>query len=332
MEVLFSIIIPIYNEEEKLNRTLDHLIFDKYSDYEVILVNDGSTDRTGEICSDYERKYSFIHVINQNNQGGVIARKNGIINSLGKYIVFVDADDLVEQNYLELLHNTVKKKEDIYFLNNKINQPGKLKFKIEKEFISDGYIEKDSAIRWVVSGMAGAVWDKIYEGTLIKEAIKEMNLDFKYGDDVYINLLCLKYANLIFAKNISPYLHIRDSKGSICNSLDVSRINEIEKLYIHGRQILEELNVSEELKKNFTTVEVSNYSKTIVYFFNNGIDKKKIYDMIDSSMLLNSISISYLSSRIGKIYYKLTKKKQIKLLVFVCKTRSLFYKICNRAE
>lgn len=113
MQVPVSIIVPVYNAEKYLTRCLDSLINQTYPDTEMILVNDGSTDNSLEVCQKYQRTYPNIKVIDQANQGVSCARNAGIDAAAGEYICFVDADDCVEKNFIESLVQGVDDKADI---------------------------------------------------------------------------------------------------------------------------------------------------------------------------------------------------------------------------
>ena len=332
MGILFSIIIPIYNAGHQLKKTLNTFIFPMYSDYELILVNDGSKDNSLEICNEYSKKYRFIKTINQKNAGCVAARKKGISISKAKYIVFADADDYVMSDYMKLLHKTVENKADVYILNNKINIPNTLSFEIEKNFLKNGYIEKAKVIDWVVSGKAGAVWDKIFSGKLVRNNLQDIKSNFTYGDDVYINLLLLQDAKRIYVNDISPYLHVRDSEGSVCNSIDIRRLKEINNLYIEGKIILKKLNVDSQIINNFATVEISNYAKTIVDMLKTTVSKEDIYRTMDNSELICDLNSIDVTNKSGKFYKIVLEKRTLRILCFACNIRTLIYKLKGKAK
>jgi len=98
-----SIIIPVYNVERYIKRCLDSIIEQTYTDLEVILVDDGSSDHSVEICKEYEKKDSRISVVSKNNEGAGIARNVGISLSTGEYLGFVDADDYVEKEMYQVM-------------------------------------------------------------------------------------------------------------------------------------------------------------------------------------------------------------------------------------
>lgn len=106
---MISVIVPVYNVEQYLHRCVNSLINQSYKDYEIILVNDGSTDNSGNICDDYAKNYSNIRVIHKKNGGLSSARNTGTDNSNGEYITFIDSDDLVSNTYLETLFELLNK-------------------------------------------------------------------------------------------------------------------------------------------------------------------------------------------------------------------------------
>ena len=100
---LVSIIVPVYNIEKYLEQCINSLINQTYSNIEIILVNDGSNDRSSNICERYEKKIDNIMLLNKPNGGLSDARNYGISAAKGEYIVFVDGDDYVDKYYVEKL-------------------------------------------------------------------------------------------------------------------------------------------------------------------------------------------------------------------------------------
>ena len=104
---LISVVIPVYNTEKYLKECIDSVINQSYNNLEIILVDDGSTDNSLEICNKYADMDKRIKVIHKNNGGLSDARNVGIENANGKYITFVDSDDFIENDMYELLYNDV---------------------------------------------------------------------------------------------------------------------------------------------------------------------------------------------------------------------------------
>jgi len=110
---MISIIVPVYNVEEYLEECLTSIQHQTFTDIEVILVNDGSTDRSKEICERFCQQDSRFKLINQKNQGASVARNRGVKESIGEYIMFVDSDDVVKENIVEVLFSYMKADVDI---------------------------------------------------------------------------------------------------------------------------------------------------------------------------------------------------------------------------
>lgn len=110
---MISVIVPVYNVETYLEECLDSIQNQTYTDFEVLLVNDGSTDGSQAICERYCKENRRFHLLNQENQGLSAARNTGVAASRGEFIVFVDSDDMILANYLETLMHYMREDVDI---------------------------------------------------------------------------------------------------------------------------------------------------------------------------------------------------------------------------
>ena len=115
--MLISVIIPVYNVEEYLHYAIESLEKQTYKNFEVILVNDGSTDNSGELCDKYSEKYSNVKVFHKENGGLSDARNFGVKKAKGEFITFLDPDDYLEAYSLELLEVFKKNTTVILFLH-----------------------------------------------------------------------------------------------------------------------------------------------------------------------------------------------------------------------
>ena len=106
-----SIIVPVYKAETYLNKCVDSILVQTFSDFELWLVDDGSPDNCGKICDEYAAKDNRIHVIHKQNGGASDARNFGMARATGKYIGFVDSDDIIEPFMYEILYNEIKEKD-----------------------------------------------------------------------------------------------------------------------------------------------------------------------------------------------------------------------------
>lgn len=113
--IKYSFIVPVYNTEKYLKKCLDSLVNQTYKDFEIIVVNDGSTDKSSNIISKYQKKYKNIIVIDKENEGLSMARNRGVQKSSGKYIIFVDSDDYVSNKLLEEVDKTIDDSDILRF-------------------------------------------------------------------------------------------------------------------------------------------------------------------------------------------------------------------------
>lgn len=108
MNPLISVIVPVYNSGQYLARCIESVLHQSFVDFELLLINDGSSDDSSSICSDYAVRDNRIRVFHQNNAGVSAARNLGIKEIRGKYLAFVDADDYVYPNYLKDLYESLR--------------------------------------------------------------------------------------------------------------------------------------------------------------------------------------------------------------------------------
>ena len=165
-----SVIIPVYNVEKYLEECLQSVCKQTLKDIEIICINDGSTDKSGQILKDFAKKDKRIVLIEQENQGVSIARNNGIKVAKGEYIGFVDSDDWIDPDFYEKLYQSAKKFDtDIALAGHKSyidEKSGKEKItvKYNKEKVITNFNRKMSSLE-----LCGAVWNKIYKPNLILE-------------------------------------------------------------------------------------------------------------------------------------------------------------------
>ena len=138
---LVTVVVPIYNVERYLEKCLTSIILQTYKNLEVILVNDGSTDNSLNICKEFEKEDSRIRIISQENKGLSVARNVGIENAKGEYIAFVDSDDFISCKFIENLYNeSIRNNSDIvccdFYYVNELEKKWSLKEKENKVYNS----------------------------------------------------------------------------------------------------------------------------------------------------------------------------------------------------
>lgn len=170
-----SVIIPVYNGEKYLPQCLDSLINQTFKDFEIICVNDGSTDKSLEILGEYSQKDLRVKIINQKNSGAAEARNNGLANASGDYLSILDCDDFFDLNMFELLYNhAVKYDAEITFCKGRtfddktkvIREIENIKFDILPD--KEAFSAKDVA-DYIFQIDINWCWDKLYKASFIRQ-------------------------------------------------------------------------------------------------------------------------------------------------------------------
>ena len=193
---LVSIIVPVYNSEEYIDRCLDSLINQTYKNIEIVLIDDGSKDKSLEKISLYVNKDKRVKVFEKENGGSSSARNYGIDNCKGKYILFVDIDDYVELNIVEKMVNKININHDcIVFSNNDEIYSDRVEYRKLFSHIEDkSKIDKTIAMREIASGRAGLVCCKLVPKSILDKFNIRFNENIKIGEDQ------------IFFLNVAQYL------------------------------------------------------------------------------------------------------------------------------
>lgn len=229
-----SIVIPVYNVDKYLKGCLDSILAQTFKDFEVICIDDGSTDKSLEILEEYKNADSRVTILNQQHQGAGTARNLGLEHAKGKYIQFLDSDDYFEPDMLEELHNhALKYNADLVVCSSKkVDEDGRVIecgnplspinlqiAPLEKVFNWKDFTE-DIFIMFSV-----APWNKLY----LKELITKNNLKFQNissCNDVFFGHVSRLYAERIVIFN-KPLINYRQRAGNICFSRGNSTINII---------------------------------------------------------------------------------------------------------
>lgn len=227
--MLLSIIVPVFNVEKYLCRALDSILDANLQNYEVIVVNDGSTDNSTEILNDYV-KYDCIIVIHQENKGLSAARNTGIEHARGKFITFLDSDDYYESVELKNLIEEIHAADFDLCVFGRINDYRKLQVR-PYELKSESY---NDSIAYLHQHLARGsfrtnVWDKIYRLDLIRL----YNLGFQEGmlyEDADFLLRYILVTNKVFVSNRVVYHYNLENQNSITKSINLKDIDALKYL------------------------------------------------------------------------------------------------------
>lgn len=215
MQKVISVIVPVYNAEKFLERSLTSIIKQTYKQLEIILINDGSTDNSLEILKQFKNNDSRIKVINQKNSGVGAARNTGLDIAKGEFISFIDADDIIENNFFEsLIGNMLKFNCDVVASNIRV-LAGDFSFK-PYEIYGNKLLTNNIDIlkSYLTFNISTAVWGKLFRKSLIANIrFPEINLN----EDFIFQWEIIKHVNSFFQDNETNYNYILGNTKSLTN-------------------------------------------------------------------------------------------------------------------
>lgn len=203
---MISVIIPAYNAAMTIDKCLDSLLAQTYTDYEIIVVNDGSLDYTASIIK--AKSCSRIVLINQPNGGVSAARNRGLLEAKGEYISFVDADDYVAREYLEVLSQAILECDIVM---GRCTEVVNNQYEVRENSSVDIAIDelKSNLCRYIRDGYVCSPWFKLFKSSIIKERGIKFNTNVKYGEDFLFVMEYLSNVSSIKLIDNSLYYYVR---------------------------------------------------------------------------------------------------------------------------
>lgn len=299
-----SIIVPVFNVEKYLSKCIESLVKQTYKNIEILLINDGSQDNSLNICKEWEKKDDRIKVFSQRNQGLSEARNTGIKNAKGNYICFVDSDDLVLSDFIEILYYLIKKYgceiAQVNFIEKTDDEIEK-KINIEKQIFNEKILSSRDMIKGLTTNdhkKNVIVCNKIYKKELFE------NLSFKngkiYEDEFFTWKVFMKCKKIAVSDKILYVYRIR--KNSIMNL-------QRKKISIKNLDYLEALEERMETFKNIRDMEL--YNLTLINYCYRLI---LYYNKFDGKNSENKKIKIKLKNKYKKNLGKMLKSKELKLI------------------
>ena len=235
----YSVIIPVYNVENYLTRCLDSLLAQNYADLEILLIDNGSKDQSGQICEDYAAKFSNITAYHIPNKGVSSARNFGLAKAKGEFICFVDADDYLEGNLFSDLESQLDSQLDLLVFSyyNSIEQNLSEIIRSAKILPTEGKKDKSDFIalfqELCLSDMMYTVWNKIYRREFLEEH-RIMFEQYELGEDVRFNLNVFECVHTISFSKTCYYVYVSGRTDSAMGQYNPYRMSyqleELEKV------------------------------------------------------------------------------------------------------
>lgn len=301
--MLISIIVPVHNSEKYLKRCLDSIIAQSYKNIEIIIIDDGSTDTSNEICKEYSLIDNRIKMITIKNSGVSNARNKGLNIAKGEYIAFVDSDDTIDKKFIETMYEYCQKYDSKlcavnlnYCYKNQLDRPLKMK---------TGVFNKEQYYILLIKNVKGFVCNKLYHKSLINNI--RFNSKISICEDLLFNIEIATSVKNIVVINEYLYNYFQNNEGTYNNTYNSKRISEI---YAYDRIIkLVNNNCPEALlmyKYEYLIMAINQKNKYKKAKYNN----KEEYKIIEDS--------------IKKYYKEIMSSKQIKLI------KKIYIILCNR--
>ncbi len=217
---MISIIVPVYNAEEYLRDTIYSILDQDYKDIELLLINDGSKDKSLEICNSFQKIDRRVRVFDQKNSGVSAARNRGLKEARGEYIAFADADDLLEQDMLSVLYNCAKSYDaDIVSCGAGVVENGKI---VQEEYGTNAIYEYDmnAALTYFLTGIKVniGVWTKLFRRELIKNIV--FLEDKRINEDKYFIFEALMKADKFVVHDVTKYLYCKREGSATMRKFD----------------------------------------------------------------------------------------------------------------
>lgn len=257
-----SVIVPVFNREDYIIDCIESLISQTYDYIEIILVDDGSTDRSGILCDNYAGIDNRIKVIHKTNGGHQSARNAGLICSSGDYITYVDSDDWVDKDYIEKLIEGVEQFDaDIVIAAGYMNEAENGVTKVFAKLPS-GFYSGDKLLNFFYSHMLSFSSDcleygvhpfmcnKLFKRSIISQVQLSAPIDIVKGEDVMCTYPCLLMADKIAVLSISSY-HYRRWNGSITMQKTFESIEDLVFRHNCIKKQFEKVDFSEAIKNQF---------------------------------------------------------------------------------
>lgn len=217
MKPTVSIIVPVYNAVLTLMRCIDSILNQEYTDFELILVDDGSHDNSGAICDNYASIDPRVRVIHKENSGVSDSRNVGLDHAQGTYLQFLDSDDWITPNATRLLVEAAERCHCDLVISDFYRVVGE-RVSHKGDIDEDGILTQEEFAAHMLENPSdfyyGVLWNKLYRREIVEEHHLRMNAEISWCEDFMFNLEYIRYANVFYALQIPIYYYVK-TKGSL---------------------------------------------------------------------------------------------------------------------
>lgn len=331
-EILISVVLPIYNVEKYLNRCVESIVNQTYSNLEIIMVDDGSKDSCASLCDEWALKDRRIKVIHKENAGLGMARNTGIDNATGDYICFFDSDDYIELDALEILYEEVMEHSPdlLLFGHYDIDRNGNVsntivpstngtKFfqvNIINEILPDLLRQGNSAA--IAKNLWMSAWSCLYSMEMIRKTgwrfISEREI---ISEDVYSLLELFPLVNSLSIIE-KPLYNYCENAASLTHTFRNDRVSKILYFYTCSKKKCEELKYNEDIFKALAYPFIANIIAAQKMILKSDLDakekKEKLKDIINDAEVQEGLNLMELEKESFKRKLLLLAMRKKKVL------------------
>ena len=255
---LISIIIPVYNVEQYLDECMASVLNQTYTNLEIVLVDDGSKDRSPELCDNYAVKDARVKVLHKENGGPMSACITGVERAKGEYLAFMDSDDWVDLTMIEELVKETTGNDKEMICSNYIIEKAKQSIRI-KQSMQPGIYDRDAIEEKLFPCLLGNEERRIHGSRcmkliskkLIADNLKYANLDVSMGEDLFLIYLAVLDANRIVVAEEGYYYHYRFLESSLVHKYKPRMYKEVGSLYDNLQRVIESKSIEETQREMF---------------------------------------------------------------------------------
>lgn len=273
MSSLISIIVPVYKAELYIRKCIDSILTQKLTDFELLLVDDGSPDNCGEICDEYAERDARVRVFHKENEGVSKARNFALNHARGNYVCFIDSDDWVDVGMLETIMCWEQEKQmDLLFYGFQYETSTGCFDRLDLlHKISGKYEGADSVIKACylleINGFLGWTCNKLFRNSIIQKFNIRFNEEISIQEDHIFTLEYLKYVTCLAVYSYAPY-HYRVIDGSLMNKKYPYKLCKLKsELLFNGRMALIDRVKNKNETKSYRQYSVHNFLSTLFYFY-----------------------------------------------------------------
>lgn len=339
---MISIIIPVYQCENIISDIIEDILKQTYQDYEVLLIDDGSTDGSAKVCQEYGQKDARIRTILNMHQGVSGTRNTGIALANGEYIAFIDSDDRIEPDYFEQLYNNIGNNDlvistfDRWFYNHKDIVKVVKNIQLNAEInMKENFAEYFSEL--YVSTLLGVVYCKLFRTDVIKKNEMRFRNDIYIGEDYIFNFDYMKKCDYVRCIPYMGYHYVCKKGNSLTQKKDLRKFEYGKVLFEESIKFVNEMGVSAKKAKGVYNLYLRTVLKNIevIYQMIPKMSRKDKSDyikkVIEDQSVEETLKKAEPDNNEFKIYKKVLNTKKPFIIGSFAKLRLYYKKIIRRA-